>query len=74
MKPMLMFYISISKSSNATVAIRRIQSSKLAKARKVRWRFGGVSGIVERDENGTLSIPDLELTRSKKVLYLSSFD
>ncbi|MBO5905517.1 MAG: prolyl oligopeptidase family serine peptidase [Kiritimatiellae bacterium] len=62
------------KSSNATVAIRRIQSPKLAKARKVRWRFGGASGIVERDENGTISIPDLELTREEKVLYLNCLD
>ena len=56
--------------ARATVAVRRIQTPKLARAKKVGWSFGSASGTAVRDRNGTLSIPGLEIERVMKVLKL----
>lgn len=56
--------------ARATVAVRRIQTPKLARAKKVGWSFGSASGTAVRDRNGTLSIPGLEIGRGMKVLKL----
>jgi pimeloyl-ACP methyl ester carboxylesterase len=61
-------------SARADVTVRRIQDAKLARAKKVRWTFGSASGTVERDENGTLTIPSVEITRKPEILRLSPMD
>lgn len=57
-------------SAVADIAVRRIQSPLIAKAETVKWKFGSRSGTVQRDENGTLSIPNLEITCERKTLQL----
>lgn len=61
-------------SARADVTVRRVQDAKLARAKKVRWTFGYASGTVERDENGTLTIPSVEITRKPEILRLSPMD
>ena len=62
------------ESASATVAVRRIQAPRLARAKRVKWSFGTLSGTLERDENAVISIPRLEITRERKVLRLSAAD
>ena len=54
----------------ADVTVRRIQHSALARAKRVAWTFGPQSGVAERDDHGTLTIPNLGLQQSPKMLRL----
>ncbi len=54
----------------ADVTVRRIQSRKIASARKVRWTFGDSSGVAARGEGGDLTVRDLGITRNPLTLRL----
>ena len=54
----------------ADVTVRRIQHPALARAKRVAWTFGPQSGVAERDDHGTLTIPNLGLQQSPKMLRL----
>ncbi len=55
----------------ADVTVRRIQSPRLRAAQRVRWKFGGASGVAVRDSHGALTIPALCISQTPAVLELS---
>ena len=52
------------------VSFRRLQQFKIAPHEKIAYSFGDKTGIVEADENGLLTLEQLELTQTPQTIFL----
>ena len=62
---------SVPTETTADVSIRRLQSFHVEPNETINWSFGGLSGKIQADENGLVTIPNLTVKTSPEVLTLS---
>lgn len=66
----LQTFFPIPEKAKVNVSFRRLQQFKIAPHEKIAYSFGDKTGIVEADENGLLTLEQLELTQTPQTIFL----